>query len=162
MNATQTTYSDEHYTRLARRLYEEAINTGRLELLADMLAEDFIGPRGERGPQAVAQSIAPLRAGFPDLFFHVDDVFCSGNENNRRVTVRWTMRATHEGAFSGLPPSGNPVVQSAITIYACANGKFTRQWLMNDRLALLYQIGGLPSVPAPVEKLLRAQLEAAL
>lgn len=162
MDTAQFPHSEEHYVRLARRLYEEAINTGRLDLLDEILAEDFTGPRGERGPQAMAQSIVPLRAGFPDLAFHIDDVFCSGAKENRRVTVRWTMRGTHSGPFSGLPPSGNKVVQSAIAIYTCAGGRFTRLWLMNDRLALLYQIGGLPSIPAPVEKLLRAQVEAAL
>jgi hypothetical protein len=71
------------------------------------------------------------------------------------------MRGTHTGPFGGVPASGRPVVQSAVAIYTCAGGKFTRLWLMNDRLALLYQIGALPSVPAAVEAILKAQIESA-
>jgi steroid delta-isomerase-like uncharacterized protein len=154
-------FTPGYYETLAHRLYEDGFNTGHLDLLREILAEDFVGPRGERGPAAMAQSVAPLRAGFPDMRFTIDDVFASGDESNMRVTVRWTMRGTHTGPFGGVPASGRPVVQSAVAIYTCAGGKFTRLWLMNDRLALLYQIGALPSVPAAVEAILKAQIESA-
>ena len=154
-------FTPGYYETLARRLYEDGFNSGHPDLLREILAEDFVGPRGERGPAAMAQSVVPLRAGFPDMRFTIDDVFASGDEPNPRVTVRWTMRGTHTGPFGGVPASGRPVVQSAVAIYTCAGGKFTRLWLMNDRLALLYQIGGLPSVPAAVEAILKAQIESA-
>src|SRR4051794_20814589 len=87
---TTDTTSDAHRSteaanqQLIRRLYDDCITSGRLELLPELIADDYIGPRGERGPEGFAGPLRGLRAGFPDIHFTVEDLIAQGD----RVSVR--------------------------------------------------------------------------
>ncbi|MBI3530449.1 MAG: ester cyclase [Betaproteobacteria bacterium] len=139
MSAIQT---PEKNKRLVRRLYEDCINPGKVELLAQLIADDFVGGRGEKGPSEFANTIVALRNGFPDIQFDLEDLIAEGD----RVAVRWKFQATHMGPFAGFPPSQKQVTQTAIVIYQVRDGKIIRAWLQPDRLGLLQQIGALPSL----------------
>ena len=136
MSVTQTL---ENNKLLVRRLYEDCINPGKVELLAQLLADDFVGSRGEKGPSEFANTIVALRKGFPDIRFELEDLIAEGD----RVAVRWKFQATHMGAFVGVPPSRKQVTQTAIVIYQVREGKLIQAWLQADRLGLLQQIGAL-------------------
>ena len=129
--------------QLVRRLYEDCLNTGKTELLTELLADDFIGSRGEKGPAEFAHTVAMLRDGFPDLKFQVEDLIAEDD----RVAARWSMQATHTGPFVGFAASGKPVTQTAIVIYRVRDGKITRAWLQSDRLGVMQQIGAVPPLP---------------
>jgi predicted ester cyclase len=129
--------------RQVRRLYEECLNPGRLELLPELLAEDFIGGRGERGPEGFAQSVRTLRAAFSDLHFEIEDVFGDA----QRVAVRWVMTGRHTGDFAGVAPTQNAVSQGGTVIYAMRDGRMQRAWLQSDRLALYQQVGIVGALP---------------
>lgn len=145
-----TTYSNDENKSLVRRLYEECINTGDLDLLGELIADDFIVSPGEKGLVEFAQSIGAVRSGFPDVQFEIDDLFAEGD----RVAVRWTFHATHSGDFAGLKESNARVTQTGNVIYQIGHGKITRAWLQVDRLGLLQQIGGMPpSVPQKIAAL---------
>lgn len=132
MSTTQT----EENKRLIRRLYDECINPGRLELLDELLSSDFIASPGETGAAEFANVIAAVRRGFPDVIFEVDDLIAEGD----RVAVRWTFHGTHQGTFASVPASQAKVTQTANIIYRVADGKITRAWVQVDRLGLLQQI----------------------
>ncbi len=121
---------------LVRRLYEDCFNTGNLVVLHELLGEDFIGSRGEKGPAEFAATLATLRKGFPDVHFVVEDLFAEGD----RVAARWSFRATHQGPFAGVAASHAPVTQTAIAIYRVSDGKLRQAWLQADRLGLLQQL----------------------
>lgn len=130
----------ENNKLIVRRIYEDCFNTGKLELLHELLGEDFIGSRGEQGPAEFAVTVATLRKAFPDVHFVVEDLFAEGG----RVCVRWTFTATHQGPFAGVAASHKAVTQTAIAIYRMSDGKARQAWLQADRLGLLQQIGGTP------------------
>lgn len=120
-----------------RRIYTEAINERRLELLNELVAEDYAGPRGERGPQGFAATLRALLAGIPDLRFELQDVVASPEA----VAVRWRWSGRHSGTLFNLAPSDKQVENSGIAIYYFKAGKITRSRVETDRLGLLQQIG---------------------
>ena len=58
-------------------------------------------------------------AAFPDIEFTVDDMLAKGD----KVTIRFTMRATHKGEFRGIPPTGKQVVTTGACIYQVTGEK---------------------------------------
>jgi predicted ester cyclase len=131
--------------QVIHRLYEDCINPGRLELLAELVSDAYVGPRGERGAAGFATTITGLRAGFPDIHFTIDDLVAEAD----RVTVRWTWHATHAGTFVSpagrFAATGKPIANTAIAIYQLADHKIVHAWLESDRLGVLQQIGALPA-----------------
>jgi len=126
--------------QLIRTLYEECINARQLERIEDLIAPDFIGPRGEHGPREFRATIETVLTGFPGVRFELHDLFGEGD----RVALRWTFRANHGGWFVGLPPSSNQVTQEGHVIYQIHDGLIVRAWLQADRLGVLQQIGAVP------------------
>lgn len=124
-----------------RRLYDEAINAGRTGILADLIAPEFAGPDGARGPAAYAANVTALRAGFPDVRFTIEDVVAEGD----RVAVRWTWKGTHTGTFRGFAASGKAVRDTGLVLYTLANGKVVAAIVETDRLGVLQQIGVIPT-----------------
>ena len=125
---------------LVRALYEDCINGRDLDRLETLVAPDFIGARGERGPREFRATIEAVLTGFPGVRFELHDVF--GEDD--KVAVRWTFRAVHGGRFVGLAPSHADVTQEGNVIYQVRAGRITRAWLQADRLGVLQQIGALP------------------
>jgi len=134
---TDSTESNKH---AIRSLYEECINTGAFERLNALVAPDYVGPQGERGPEGFASTIRGLRAGIPDIRFTLDELLAEGDG----VAVRWTWRGTHSGTLRGFSPSGKLVSNAGIALYHLKNGQVTRAALQTDRLGLLQQMGALP------------------
>ena len=138
--------------QVVRRLYEDCINRGKPELLAELVSDEFVGEKGGRGPSGFASTIEELRAGFPDIRFSLQDLVAEGD----RVAIRWTWEATHTGTFRAWAPSGKRVTNSGIAIYGLEQGRIVRVSLETDRLGVLQQIGVIPAslVPAgpPVKR----------
>lgn len=133
-------------TALVRRAVEEVYNQGNLAVINELVASDFIihsSSNDIQGPEAAKQYVAALRAAFPDIHFTIDDQFANGD----RVATRWTARATHTGAFQGIPPTGKQVRMTAINIDRIAGGKVVECWTNVDELGLLQQLG-IMSAPA--------------
>ena len=129
--------------QLIRRLYDECITSGRLELLPELIADDYVGPRGERGPDGFAGPLRGLRAGFPDIHFTIEDLIAQGD----RVSVRWSWRATHTGTFNGLAPTGKALTNTGMAVYRLAHGKVAQSWVETDRLGALQQLGLVSDSP---------------
>jgi predicted ester cyclase len=125
---------------LVKTLYEECINGRDLDRLETLIAPDFVGARGERGPREFRATIEAVLTGFPGVRFELHDVF--GEED--KVAVRWTFRAVHGGRFVGIKPSLADVTQEGNVIYQVRDGRIVRAWLQADRLGVLQQIGVVP------------------
>jgi steroid delta-isomerase-like uncharacterized protein len=131
--------TDAH-KQAVRRIYDEAVNAGRAEVLADLVSPEFTGPDGSRGPAAFAANVAALRAGFPDIRFAIEQVVAEGG----RVAVRWTWTGTHTGTFRGFAATGKAVHDTGLVLYTFADGKVVDAVIETDRLGVLQQIGVVP------------------
>jgi steroid delta-isomerase-like uncharacterized protein len=120
-----------------RRIYEEYINQSKRELLPELVANDYVGADGARGPAGFAATIDALRRGVPDIRFRVEDVIAEGD----RVVIRWKWFGKHTGTLAGLPPSNRAVENDGIAVYQLRDAKVLRVWLQTDRLGFLQQIG---------------------
>ena len=137
MSNTQT---PEQRKAAIRHLYEDCLNTGRLEFLDQIVAEDYVGPDDQRGPSGFAATIQGLRQGFPDIQWTIEDLVAEDD----KVSIRWSWQGTHLGTFRGNPASGKRVTNSAIAIYQFRDGQIVHVWMQTDRLGFLQQIGLVP------------------
>jgi predicted ester cyclase len=135
---TDSTHTTNKHVIIA--LYEECINTGALDRLDALVAPDYVGPQGERGPGGFRDTIERLRAGVPDIHFTLDEVLAEGDG----VAVRWTWRGTQSGPFREFAPSHKAVTTAGIALYHLRHGKIVSAALQADRLGVLQQIGVLP------------------
>jgi len=122
-------------------LFAECLNEGNLSVADQLVSPDFMGPAG-KGPAGFKAMISPLRQGFPDLRFTIQEVVAEGS----RVVVRWTSQGTHHGMFAGTPPTGRQVSNEGIGIYRVEDGKIVESWAQVDRLGVLQQIGAVPAI----------------
>lgn len=120
-----------------RKLYEDILNTGKLEILDQIISEEYTGVRGEKGSKGFAETVNSIRAGFPDIKWQIEDLMAEGN----KVIVRWTWKGINTGSFRGFPASNKQVTDNAIAIYEFLDKKVIKAWIQSDRLGFLQQIG---------------------
>ncbi|MEZ4725925.1 MAG: ester cyclase [Caldilineaceae bacterium] len=90
--------------------------------------------------EALKQHIAGAEAAFPHYEMITEDLIAEGD----KVVVRFTMRATHQGDFMGIPATGRQVNVPGIIIYRIADGKIVEHWMHFDALAMMQQLGVQP------------------
>jgi len=146
MTATSTDTSTEDMRALLHRFISEVINERDLErAMTDIVAEDFIEhiPFPGQGPgrAGLADVLAGMFAGFPDLHWTIRDTLAEGD----RVMAYSTWTGTHRGKFMGIPATGNQVSVDAWTIDRYKNGQMTESRMIMDVAGLLTQLGVLPA-----------------
>jgi steroid delta-isomerase-like uncharacterized protein len=133
--------SSERNKQLVQSLYRDCLNSGQFSLADELIAPDFVGAEGEKGPTGFAHNIEGLRAAFPDIHFTVEDMIAEGD----RVVVRWRWEATHDGSFRGIAATHKHVKNTGIAVYQIRDQKIVRAWAQIDRLGVLQQIGVVPT-----------------
>jgi len=120
---------------LVRREQEELWNhTGNLDAAHELFASEQA--------EAARQEAADFRRGFPDVASTIEDLIAEGD----KVVARWRSRATHQGEYMGIPPSGEAVEFTGISVYRIEGGKIAESWNSEDQLGLLRQIGAVPEL----------------
>jgi len=89
---------------------------------------------------ALKQHIADIEAAFPRYELVADDLIVEGE----KVVLRFALRATHQGAFMGIPATGRQVDVPGIIIYRLADNKIVEHWMQLDSAALMQQLGVQP------------------
>ncbi len=134
----------EENKAVANRVWEEIWHQGKLSLLDELFATDFVrhDPNGRvlRGVEQNRQFISSMRTAFPDLHYTVDDEIAEGD----KVVVRYHFDGTHREQFMGVPPTGKRVTYTGILIYRFVGGKIAEQWTETDLLSFLQQLGVVP------------------
>ncbi|HKH40108.1 MAG TPA: ester cyclase [Rubrobacter sp.] len=124
--------SAEENKTVVRREQEELWNhTGDLDAAEELFAA------GEA--EAAKQQAADFRRGFPDVISTIEDLIAEGD----KVVARWRSRATHQGDYMGIAPSGKEVEFTGISFYRIEGGKIVQSWNSEDRLGLMRQIGAV-------------------
>lgn len=132
--------TSEQIGEIPQRLIQEVLGQGRVELVDEFIAADFVGffyPQEVQGPEAVKRQASSLRKAFPDLEMTAEHVLKSGTYD----AVRWVARGTHKGEFQGIPPTGNRAEWTGIGMHRYADGKMVEAWENRDDLGLLTQLG---------------------
>lgn len=125
---------------IARRLTELLDHNDESELNA-ILSPDFISHFAGQ-PQPLnrlmyLQVNRMAKAAFNDLHRTVEDLIAEGD----KVVVRITARGTHTGPFQGFVPTGKLTKISGIAIRRIVDDKIVEEWVVNDQLGLLQQLG---------------------
>ena len=128
-----------------RRLVEEALNRGNLDIAAEFIAPDFVDhapPPGMRhDPAGSKAAAAAFRAAFPDLQVTVEEQVAEVH----RVARRMTMRGTHRGELFGVPPTGKRVTMGGLDIVRVEGNRLVEHWANFDQLGLMRQLGAIPA-----------------
>ncbi|HKA20437.1 MAG TPA: ester cyclase [Blastocatellia bacterium] len=139
---------------IALRLVE-VFNGRRLDLLEDVLHPEFrerglsaFPPEGrEVGPGARRKLYEMFYQAIPDARAEVLDVVAEGD----KVVIADRFGGTHRGEFLGRPGTGDRIEWMAIHIYTIRDGKVLEDAVMTDALAMVQQLGLVPSLTKAAE-----------
>ena len=107
------------------RLFVEAVwNEGRLELIDELVADDYGGrvPGAEKavvGPEGVRRLVSSGRRAYPDLYVKIDDQIAEDD----RVVTRWEATARAPVARAAGLPTGGTQCFAGISIIRLLAGK---------------------------------------
>jgi steroid delta-isomerase-like uncharacterized protein len=125
----------------AQTKFGEAINTGNLEIMNDLVAADCIendpAPGQVSGPQGYIDLFTAMRVAFPDMKVEVEQLVA----DDENVAFAYTLTGTHKGDFNGIPATGKKIKARGLQISKFKDGKMVERWGSSDELGILKQIG---------------------
>jgi len=127
---------------LVLRLIDEAQSNGRLEVVDELLADDFVDhtplPGVPPTRDGVKMLFGYLRSAFPDLQVQVQEQIAEG----AKVATRKVFEGTHRGEFLGVPPTERTISFEVIDILTFRGGKIAEHRVILDQAALQRQLVG--------------------
>lgn len=133
---------------IVRQLVEELQNRHNLDSIDTFFAPNFVNhledADADSAISAAERAKITFRAMFaaiPDLHVTIQDQVAEGD----KVVTRKLLQGTHQGVFMGVAPTGKPIAFAVIDILRLENGKVVEHWAIQDRLALMQQLGLLPA-----------------
>ena len=133
-----TAASAELVQQFVAAVWNRANPTAADELLHPAYVDHAYQPANRGGLEA---TLAQLNTSFPDHHHTIEATVAQGD----LVVLRMRLRATHEGAFRGTPPTGNPVDVAVYRTFRVADSRIAEHWALLDTAALLRQIGATPT-----------------
>jgi predicted ester cyclase len=132
----------------AKKLIEEVINTGKLELCDRYLAADRIDhqdyglpPGMANGHEGFKSVLGSFVEAFPDLYLEVQ--FTVADDD--RIVLYVSTTGTHRGPFMGMAPTGKQFRVNGADIFRFNDeGKVAAHWGVFDTLGMLAQLGLVP------------------
>ena len=120
--------SAEENEALVRRYFEEGWVKRNLAAVDELMVPNYVEHQIPDGRLTSRHSLKQLLAmyykAFPDMKSVLHDIFAQGD----RVMYRWSVNATHLGDWLGIPPTGNHMRATGITIYRIVGGKAVEGW----------------------------------
>jgi steroid delta-isomerase-like uncharacterized protein len=131
---------------MIRRLTDEVFLGGKLDLIEELVADDFVDhdpppglPGGKEGMRQVA---AMVTAAFSNRKAEFDNFL---DTTDGQVVESWAMTGTHTGEAFGLPPSGQDIRVRGLEIWRCAGGKVVEHWGVVDMSDVFMKAGPPPA-----------------
>jgi predicted ester cyclase len=130
----------------SRRIPLEAFNKGKLEVIDETIAPDFVDheplpPGMPRGLDGIKMMITELRKAFPDFKYSIDKEISEGDTIVQHMTASGTMK----GDFMGMKATGKHAEWQEIHISRMHNGKGVEHWGVVDAMSMGQQLGFIPS-----------------
>lgn len=130
--------------QVIERMFGEVINQGRLDLIDELFAPEFVsheGYAGDLGRDAFREFVRGWREAFPDVHCDVSQLLQEGD--HLAFTVHAT--GTHKGTFNGIPATGRSVDFMSMNHAIVRDGKSVEHWVVMDMLTMLTQLGVVPA-----------------
>ena len=130
----------QHRTKTVAHAFADLMNGHDPHAVDSFVTEDYVNHNAyvEDGREANRAFWTSWFAAFPDTEVSLDDVLVDGD----RVAGRFTYRATFQGPFMGLAPTGGPVVMHSIDIWRVVDGMAVEHWDQLDGQAFFAQLAG--------------------
>jgi steroid delta-isomerase-like uncharacterized protein len=117
---------------ILRRFFEELFNQGDLTAADEIISVAYRNhnavPGELPGREGLKQWVAQMRTAVRDLYLTIEDQIAEGD----KVVTRWTATGIQQGGFASLPPTGKPMVLTAIQIHLVVDGQIQESWLTWD------------------------------
>ena len=131
----------QNNSAIVRRFIEETINQGRIDSAVQFAWEDVVEqvPFPGQGPglEGLKDVLRGMRAGFPDLYFSVEEQIAEGE----KVVTRFEWTGTHRGNFLGVAATGRSVKVWGVVIDRFQGGRIKDTRIIMDLLGLMMQLG---------------------
>jgi steroid delta-isomerase-like uncharacterized protein len=126
---------------LCKRFYNEVATQGNIDLIDELVAENFLEHEGFPGltkdRDGLKQFFTMMRTAFPDLKFDVEFMLSDGD----KVAAYITMSGTQKGEFMGMPASGKKFTIKTIDIVRIVDGRAVEHWGVTDAMTMMQQLG---------------------
>jgi steroid delta-isomerase-like uncharacterized protein len=132
---------------LIKRFYKEIIEGGNLSLIDELSTDDYVDheealPGQPPGKDGVRYFVDAIRTAFPDIKVKtIEASLADGNLEACHVILT----GTHRGEMAGMPATGKSVEFSTTDIIRVEDGKVAEHWGTTDNLALMQQLGAIPT-----------------
>ena len=108
----------------------------------------YHGAEEIKGIEDFKEWISEDRKALPDMQVTiVEDI-----EEQNKVALRWTLKATHEGEILGLPATHEEFETSGVEILHFEGGKIKEAWTVYDGLKPALQVGTVEIVQPTASK----------
>ncbi len=126
---------------IIKRIYEEALNKRKMQLLEELVADEFIGVRGLKGASAIKAAAEPLISAFPDIQWKIEELLADEN----KVVIKWRWQGLSVNKFQNLAGTNKVVSNEAVAIYELKNERVVAAYVLTDRLGFLQQMNAVPN-----------------
>lgn len=134
----------EDLKALVRRMNDEVMTQGKLEVIDEIVADDFVEHQEFPGmtpdKEGLRATMAMFRDAFPDLKVETLGVVTEGDE----VWCHSLATGTHQGELMGIPATGKTVSIAMIDRVRVRDGKAIEHWGVSDDLGMMTQLGVVP------------------
>lgn len=143
----------EREKQLIGRVFEEAFNQGRLEVIDEVVAVGGVDHQHPDEPsfcEHLKEVVRALREAFPDLHFAISELIGEGEWLACHAVMTGTQTGplrppvVPAGGPPVLPPTGRAVRVPHMYMMRFKDGKNTELWHVMDSLAMVGQLGLLP------------------
>ncbi|CAN5472399.1 hypothetical protein BH10ACI4_BH10ACI4_22630 [soil metagenome] len=128
----------------AQRRFVEAVNSGKLEVLRELIDPGVVDhdPAPGQGPGAegYVQFFREMRIAFPDLKVEIKHMI----SDDHNVAVAYKLTGMHRGPFHDVPATGHTIIVRGVQIARFYGGRMVERWGALDELGILEQLGAAP------------------
>ena len=128
-----------------KRLFDDILNGGKLEVLDEIVSSDFFNHSTSMGVtpdrEGWRTSLGRLLAGFSEMRYEISDLIGEGE----MASLRFVAQGVHQGDLFGAAPSGKRLHWAGMFTCRVVDGKMVERWELRTDLSTMQQLGIIPS-----------------